>query len=349
MNRQALLISLALAFPCSALADSEIYGVAHVSLDFVDDGADSAHQLSSNASRLGLRGYEDLGFGLMAIWQIESDVNLTGGGGDWATRNSYVGLSGDWGKALFGRHDTPYKLSTGRLDVFADTLADYNALMGNLFGTPWFDWRSDNTLMYMSPSMGGMSVNLAWSTDVRPGGDRPGYVDQSGRANDNNMLSLSVGYDLGPLYLTAAWERYRNDLYWADTDEAPDSTAAKLGGSYRLGMTTVNLAWERIDVGRTDRSGWYLSGRHDIGNSYLAAAYAQAQRLDGLPDSGASMFALGGGYNFSSRTEIYALYTQTQNDDEADYGLGFGGHGKPVYSLTGEKAHGVSFGVRHRF
>jgi len=69
-------------------------------------------------SRLGVRGSEDLGNGLKAVYQIELGVDITNATRDtniangnrangFAFRNTFVGLAGDWGTFLLGRHDTP--------------------------------------------------------------------------------------------------------------------------------------------------------------------------------------------------------------------------------------------------
>ena len=46
------------------------------------------------------------------------------------SRNTFVGLTGGFGTAILGRHDTPYKLATRSLDVFADNIADNRSIMG---------------------------------------------------------------------------------------------------------------------------------------------------------------------------------------------------------------------------
>jgi predicted porin len=62
-------------------------------------------------------------------------------------RNSFVGLTGGWGTFVVGRNDTPYKTSTGKLDLFADTMADYNGTVG------FDDVRADNAIAYVSPNL----------------------------------------------------------------------------------------------------------------------------------------------------------------------------------------------------
>lgn len=107
---------------------------------------------NGRGNRLGIRGSEDLGMGLKAIYQIELSIPIAdtdrqfanGDPGRIGMRNSYVGLASDWGTLLVGRHDTPTKMSTGRLDLFADTLADYNHTVG------FDDVRADSTILYPS-------------------------------------------------------------------------------------------------------------------------------------------------------------------------------------------------------
>ncbi|MBI2287129.1 MAG: porin, partial [Nitrosomonadales bacterium] len=151
LTQQKKLIVAALAaatFSAHALAETanvSFYGIADLSYDFVRNGTSAAGvaganktNVSSNVSRIGLKGAEALDNGLAVIWQIEQQINIdntteAGGTGTFATRNSFVGLKSDGaGTVLLGRHDTPYKLATRRLDPFADSIADNRALMGGV-------------------------------------------------------------------------------------------------------------------------------------------------------------------------------------------------------------------------
>src|SRR5690606_32163799 len=72
------------------------YGRAHVSADFLDNGADSATNVSSNSSRLGIRGSADLTDNLKGIFQIETTIAYDNGAGSLANRDTFVGLQGDF-------------------------------------------------------------------------------------------------------------------------------------------------------------------------------------------------------------------------------------------------------------
>ena len=140
----SLAIAGALAVPGAAMADVTsksggditIYGKFHTSWDYVDSdnatpGADDNDDNTAvfRNSRLGFKGAEDLGNGLKGIWQIETELDTIDN--EVQMRNTFVGLQGDnWGKIFFGKHDTPYKMATAKLDIFSDTIADYNNIIG---------------------------------------------------------------------------------------------------------------------------------------------------------------------------------------------------------------------------
>ncbi|MCK7575814.1 MAG: porin [Chromatiales bacterium] len=92
---------------------------------------------ASRSNRIGIKGSEDLGNGMKAIYQVEFGVqdDRRGHAATWSPVATLTplpcvtassALTGDWGTFVVGRNDTPFKTSTGKLDLFADTMADYN-------------------------------------------------------------------------------------------------------------------------------------------------------------------------------------------------------------------------------
>src|SRR3954462_5450954 len=111
----ALAVAGALSAPVAAFAQAsnvQIYGRANVGVDnYEAKGATAANadfkgrmRVFDQGSRLGVRGTEDLGGGLKALFQIESGVNIDSGSangqngalnsstGRFASRDSFVGL-----------------------------------------------------------------------------------------------------------------------------------------------------------------------------------------------------------------------------------------------------------------
>jgi len=105
--------------------------------------------IGSNLSYLGARGRHPLKPDLDFIWQLEAGIDIAATPGTKQTtsnisdtvngalfsRNSFVGFSGrDWGAAMIGKSETPYKTSTDRLNPFSGMLGDYRVMIGNTGG-----------------------------------------------------------------------------------------------------------------------------------------------------------------------------------------------------------------------
>jgi predicted porin len=334
----ALAIASAMTVPALAYAEATVYGQARLSIDMVDDGAvtnsESANRLQNQASRVGLKGSEDLGGGLSAVWQMETDVGMDTGATTFFTRNTYLGLkSGDMGTVVLGRNDTPYKTSTRKLDVFIDTVADNRSgtgagTTGNSGLMSNHDTRWQNSLTYTSPAMGGMSVAVATVF----GAETPsGIVNPS----KGSALSLAGMYEQGPIYATLAYQTVKagtagtGDLatngatagtYFGLAAVDDESTAFKLGGSYTMDAITVNAVIEQVKdtvaVGSVETKGTnlYLAGKFGISSTdAVKAAYTKR----GETETGAiknlddvTQIAIGYDHAMSKSTTVYALYTK---------------------------------------
>src|SRR5207302_9208357 len=204
--------------------------------------------VSSNLSYFGIRGGRDLTPGLRGVFQLETqvDVSATPGPsvssassdasvkGAFVSRNSFLGIAGGWGAFKLGKTDAPYKLSTARMDPFSATIGDYNSIMGNTGGDnrAEFDTRLSHAVWYESPNMNGFRVNVLYAPGQNRSNDNsqvaagqpnctggntptllnPGAVTSTpGSCNDGSFgdaISIAGLYELGPLYLIAAFERH---------------------------------------------------------------------------------------------------------------------------------------------
>ena len=394
MNKKLIALAIASAISAPAMAATgnvDIYGLLSVGVDSVQNGDNtndysstganvSTHntnrvgRFSDYASRIGFKGSEDLGNGLSAIWQIEQQINVdngTGGFGGANLRNTFVGLkSKDMGSVLGGRYDTPYKVATARLDPFADTLGDYNGLVGNatsaatVFTTAtipvfvstkatsvgagsYFDQRPSNTVAYMSPSWSGFSVAAAYAFGAENA--TANMVDKSA-----NLYSVAAMYDAGPLFLSAAYEKHNFGSTGVGTFAGANSTdesAYKIGAGYSIMDFTLGALYEKtkdnFNAGSNalGHSTWYLSGKYQMGAVALKAAYGKANS-NATADTGAKLYTVGADYSFSKRTTAYALYTQIKNDTNAGYNFSY----NPASGIgAGDKPSGFSLGMKHAF
>jgi predicted porin len=135
--------------------------------------------------------------------EADNDINNGDAGSAVTMRNSFVGLAGGWGTFLVGRHDTPLKISTGRLDLFADTIADYNGTI------KFLDVRADNAIAYISPSWAG----LQFAGAIVPGGGATVSGDPNVESDSiAEGYSLALIYKNGPFYGSAAYEAFSKQL-----------------------------------------------------------------------------------------------------------------------------------------
>lgn len=318
MHKKMIALAAAgmMAAPLAASAASaEVYGKARISAGFIsndDTGAandDSKLSVTSHASRLGFRGNEDVGGGLMALWQIEAEINMDDDNNSdliAGTRNTFVGLGGDFGKVLMGKHDTPYKLATGKLDPFADSWGDYESVVAS-------DNRWSNIIAYMSPEMSGFSLALAYSADTENDDLNTEIADGPGTLkSEKDGTSIAAMYKNGPLFAAVAFESVSKAGAGGD-----DLENTKLGLGYQIGAAQLAFVYENDDNGgpNNDQDNIYVSLARDMGDDLtLKAALGQKGDVGNAADSGASFYALGVSRALSDKVEAYALYTAVAND-----------------------------------
>jgi predicted porin len=329
-----------------------LYGHADVSLDdqtngmsgFMNNGQRVTGKngwvpdISSNLSFFGIRGERPINNDLKALFQFETEIAYasTPGASDQSTdgtaqkfslgsRNSYVGMqSATYGAIKIGKSDTPYKTSTGRMDPFASTPGDYNAIIGNSGGDnrAEFDARLPHSIWYESPKMNGFNVGILVSPgqnrstnsglyaqgepDCTGGNSSAGLNGNAGQPNSctdgsfTTGYSAAVTYEAGPLYATAGFERHKNvnrtgDEIVAGTIGIRDESAYKLGVQYAFPThTIVNLIVERLKRDaitpaldeRTHTATWLAVTQSLTPDDDLNFGWAHAGRTPGQPDQG---------------------------------------------------------------
>jgi predicted porin len=263
-------------------------------------------------NRIGVKGSEDLGNGLKAIYQVEFQVALADKNGYIADgelhngsndavkmRNSFVGLAGDWGTLLVGRHDTPEKIATAKLDLFADTLADYNSTLG------FADVRADNTIAYISPSFSGFQFAGAV---IPSGGATPVGWGTAGESPDGIADAWSVAgiYSNGPFFASASYE-VLGDQHW-DSTLVSDSydTDGVLRPNY-LGIPNYghadNWSYWKIGLGLLDWNGFTIDGIYESHSNVLGAPQ----------NSDMNIWQVQAAYSFGNET-IKGMYGQNSPD-----------------------------------
>jgi predicted porin len=367
---QKKLIALAIAGLASTAAFAQsnvtIYGVVDASVDVTNAGDSSTlgqgvhtTKISSNQSRIGFKGTEDLGDGLKAVFQLETAFNTDGtpqttsntNGNYLNSRNTFVGLASDnWGRVILGRYDTPYKTSTRAWDLFGDHLGDNRNLMGGANGssTIAFDNRASNTVRYDSPNWSGFNLAVAYVDNAE------GVVVSAPKSTE---WSVSGSYDITSEWaVIAAYEKHFNVV--APATGPLDEKAWKVGASFKTGPFQASAIYEKTDddfVTSLGHKAWTVSGGYSItASDLIKLAYTKAGKLEGpfAGDTGAKQWAIGYDHTMSKRTKLYAEYVKLKNESGVGYGL-TGAGGNTTGSVTALAADSdpsaFSFGVRHSF
>ncbi|MBW8329416.1 MAG: porin [Thiobacillus sp.] len=356
----ALAIAGAVSAPAfAATSNVDVYGVMNIGVFSVDSdvtGEDRSTSVTSQSSRIGFKGAEDLGGGLSAIWQIETGVNVDEGGGFGGRRNTFVGLKGGFGTVLMGKHDTPMKMLGRKVDNFGDTFADSRNLLGTNAdtGTSMFDLRTDNTIAYISPNFSGLTFIGAYVTDHNQTPDGANCAVGLD-CNDTDAYSVSADYTNGPLMVGLGYERHNVVDVLAVPENDLSRSMWRLVAGYSFGNFKLGGQYERgsgdTGLDEADRNAWGLFGNYAMGNIVLKANYLSVGEYKGVDDSGANQYTLGVDYNMSKRTTVYALYAQVKNDNNAFFDLGRAqGLGDTTTTAAGGEDPSVfGVGVKHTF
>jgi predicted porin len=408
-NATALVVAAAFGAPSPAVAADtsvQFYGHLDLSIDDITKGIKEGgagqnpapvgkvgwqSDVSSNLSYFGLRGDHDIGGGMRMVFQIETQVDVAAtpgpspqnqaspGNADnkvqgaLASRNSFLGIAGNFGALKIGKTDAPYKLSTARMDPFSATVGDYNSIMGNTGGDnrAEFDTRLSHAIWYESNKMGGFS----WSALVAPGQNRSsdnsnnasGEPDCTGGGgtgadficNDGsfgNAYSVAAVYQAGPLYGTVAYELHK-DVNRSSDDPVNvavgDEAATKVGIQYTVTPSTIlNVIFERMtrknpnpDFNERQRNGSWLALTQKItGQDDLNVGWAHAGKTPGQPGGGAPGQVIANPGSVDNASNMYTVGYKHHFDRQSNWYAVYarqanraGGH----YDL-GASGHGIT-------
>jgi predicted porin len=281
------------AFAASAQAQSNvtIYGV--VDLGFAKTSGQTLVERENHASRLGFRGAEDLGGGLSAIFNLESEILADTGAqkGNLFERQANVGLRGAFGTAYLGRTKNLLDGAQGRVEPFGtDGVVGKvdEAMMRGGVGVS----RVSNSLTYVSPSFSGLAVSAqAVASEV---------------AGADTGMGMLVTYDNGPVSAHAGYERA---VQAVATVVEPKLWV--VGGGYKFGAAKVTAAYSKgdTDVAATGEFKSYLVGLvYTVGQGDLKAVYGKQKQSNNKVSDLETVKEVGIGYDhhLSKRTDLYA-------------------------------------------
>jgi len=405
MKLKVLATGLALAFPLSvpltASAQSTnvtLYGTVASGLEYVNniaknpDGtagkSSSVHfnNLTNNWPSLwGLRGSEDLGGGLSAVFTIESGFDAGRGqsaqAGRLFGRQAFVGLKGEWGQLAFGRQYNMLNVSMRRADFLGPNIYG----LGNL-DTYIPNTRMDNAITYTG-EFDGFQVGAAWARgrDTVNNGTAAGTgcgVDFA-ESSACRAYSFMLGYNTSDWGVAGGYDvitgQTGGDYYLLNKDQ--DDTRWTLNGWVRVAPEwKFSLIYmNRKNEGGTatypwgiqnDWSGWWADDLGRRSNMWSANFAWQATKdvlVDGSVnymdykdardywgagskkvDSNAWLYIVRSQYSLSKRTSLYAQAAYIKNKGLSSLSATSGTARTPAPKQGGNQT-ALGIGIRHNF
>lgn len=333
MNKKLITLAVAAAMvaPLAAAAETTLYGRVDTALTYLDEdiaGSDGIWDVDTGTTRIGVKGSEDLGDGLKAIFQAEWQFTSSEGGSNDGTatflnRLAFAGLSGDFGTVAIGRQWTPYYGAVDKTDIFNDpgnagTGPNVVAANKSYLGPS----RTGNAIAYVSPNFSGLQGKLALVIDNATGGTASDGID---------AYNPSLSYDNGPISVGISTLQYDNDLGMQDI--------WGIGASYNFGMFTLIAQYEDMDEtdGTNANDGaneWSIAGEASFGNNIVRAVYGNIDYDSGNAEDETDTWGIGFQHNFSARTRVYAEYYNNDTNMRA---------------AADEDKDAFSIGLRHDF
>jgi predicted porin len=345
MKKTLVALAVLGGFSSGVLAQSSVtlFGVLDLAARQVKNGgAGTQKQLatgSNTTSRFGLRGVEDLGGGLRAGFHLEAAVNPDVGTADatkfWG-RRSTASLLGGFGELRLGRDYTPTAYNTfndefGIVGVGSRGIFSYGS--GANLGSPATTvLRTDNSIGYFLPSMGGLYGHLQAAAGE-------GVVG-------NKYIGGRIGYGGGPVNVGLAYGKTEVG------GTAPDFKNYNLMFNYRLGAATLYTLYDVKDWSPRKTQDLSVGVGIVVGVGEIKAGYTRADRSGGAAGSGFAdaddSTRLGVGYvhNLSTRTAMYTTYGRVTNKGAARSSVLYA---PPTGMLGGQASSGFEAGVRHLF
>ncbi|SFU77394.1 porin [Pseudoduganella namucuonensis] len=352
MNKSTLALAvLALAAGAAqAQSNVQVYGL-------IDAGVENASNASAgggsmtrvvsggmNTSRWGLRGSEDLGGGLKAVFQLEGGILLDTGAQDGALfrRQANVGLEGSFGRVVLGRS----------FSSVYDTVISYDP-MGF---APLYSWATSGPAT--GPSKYGFTtgfdnlVKYSGSTGAFKYGLTYGFGEQSTGAGDSRKIGTNVQYNKNGLGLMATWERINGNLVPA-TGNRDENTVYHLGANYETGplkffgvMRNYTLQSGRAataDVKATTVWGGVAYKPQPNVTITGAVYHVNVKNVAAGRDADPTMYVARYRYALSKRTDLYvaAAYAKAKNGQLTGLSRDDAGFD------TNQR--GVVTGIQHRF
>nr|WP_244438959.1 porin [Paraburkholderia dilworthii] len=343
-----------------------LYGIADVGIEYLNNtsaGGSQVRQVSGNlsGSRWGLKGVEDMGGGLTAVFNLEAGFNINDGTSSQSTRG--LGANATTTSRLFGRQawvGLSYKgqqLTFGRQNalIYEQSVTFDPMGVSSRYSALSVDYalaaRIDNSSKYTG-KFGPLTAQAMYSTryDTGYGAEVPG-AQLTGR-----FFSGALTYGSGPFAATLVYEQRNSNTVATNTGTERRAMAA---ANYVAGPVTGFVGYRYLRASRSflPANPITVANGSEANAANLFWAGAQYMIIPALQLTATAYYqdvhstgadpwlaVLSADYFLSKRTDLYATVGYARNRDNS--ALGVNGYGTVA---PGHNQTGVVIGMRQKF
>jgi len=370
--------ALAVVGAASAQSSVTLYGRVDVNLSSMTQSTNGVKTADNNrglematgnaqgqtGARWGLKGTEDLGGGMSAMFMLEN-----GFAADNATlqqvgrifgRQAYVGLGGGFGTVTLGRQYTPLDGIWGSYDAQGyNTTAPVSFTFQNgpqnygssaaVVGVHNDTGRVSNAVMYATPNISGLTASIMWAPGENKnpvtGVGATRYWGGSVQYN-NGPLGLGLGYENSNFKTAAATTSMSDVALGAQYNFGPAAVyglynrgRSNLAAGTLLGTNTTNgiaAGAGGLATGPGVDKGWDIGVKVPMGAFTFATSYARevTTATGAVAEGKNTAWGAQVNYALSKRTQVYAIYLDGKSTTAAN---------------VATKLTSYSFGLRNDF
>lgn len=335
--KQACIGGAFVAMSAGAQTSVTLYGRVDTDVEVQKGPSGSAYQMVDNASRWGMRGSEELGGGMRAVFGLEQGFSAdTGASTTPVFRNSYVGLTSGFGALALGRLDSATPVGSpiySQITQFTEfVIHDAGA---TAIGTKVLNARNrvSNALGYQSPDLAGFvlraRMDLAGPDPATPNAKSPVKAE-----DDFKQYDVGLSYSAGNF---GAGLGYSRDTKTGGlvANDFRDKVQAVV--TYDFGVASVYGVYgrDRYAATASTRSNvdyWLVGVSMPRGPHTVTVNYMQRD-VQGDRSGRLGKFQAGYGYNLSKRTMPYVFF------DRED----------PNSRVAGNLVTTYGIGIQHKF
>jgi predicted porin len=330
------------AAPASSVTLFGILDAGVTNVDKNTSGASFTGLTSSNvaSSQFGMRGSENIGGGLRAIFELAADVDTNNGAfdstpagynnGTLFRRGSWAGLAGGFGQITFGRRLNPMIVgAAGDQVLSSNSTATARAAAMN-----YADFWTKNAVTYVSPTMSGLTVHAQY-----------GFDNVAGAGDNGSMYSLTAIYSQGALSATGGYHKVAGGIAATDNVVAAPGVEKEVTfvtGKYAMGPFTIGAGFHQTKAaGSAKREATTINLGYNFSKQLLSSiSYGDYE--------GTKVATLQGRYVLSARTSLYGLFNSIDNGTVTTFFPIWGARAL-AGGRAGKQQNALTVGVIHAF